>query len=198
MNRNEKIFKKIKSQFKNNIIESYISVNFNNSTSNLSLTDNIHDNNNSSYANEKSNNSNLLQVQSYDKEISTKVKGEGEEMRKKIKLYSRSYTLDDEVKEEEDSGLLVLWIVLGIIGFMSGFIILTYIVNYILYNHRDHLMGNHNPDENYDGTVNPMSLDFMSFGHSPQNLSKKELDQCPIFYFKATNKKHQYKNSNSS
>lgn len=111
------------------------------------------------------------------------------------KLYSRATTLTSYDEEEEESGLLVLWIVLGVVGLMFGFIIISYVINYILYNRRNRLIETTEREHTFTTTMNPMPLGIINFGHNnQQNLSKEDLDKCPVFRFK--NKKHQYKNSN--
>ncbi|OUM61547.1 hypothetical protein PIROE2DRAFT_62429 [Piromyces sp. E2] len=130
-----------------------------------------------------------------EKEKEKEEKEEKEESH--IKLYSRPNTLTSyEAAEEEDSGLLVLWIVLGVIGFMFAFVIISYVVNYIIYSRRNNIMETTERDSTFaTTTINPMPLGIINFGHSnQQNLSKEDLDKCPVFRFK--NKRHQYKNSN--
>ncbi|ORX82863.1 hypothetical protein BCR32DRAFT_278507 [Anaeromyces robustus] len=112
-------------------------------------------------------------------------------------VYHESYTYNTLSEENEDSGLVVLWIVLGVIGIMLGFIILSYVINYFLYNNHGNLMGVANRDNNsFNNNINPVPLAFMNFGHNQQQqtLSTEDLNKCPTFRFK--NKKHQYKNSN--
>jgi len=117
--------------------------------------------------------------------------------------YKRATTLTSYDDNEDNSGLLVLWIVLGVIGIMFGFMLLSYLVNYILYNNQTNFLGTSDQNSIQFGTtttttttMNPMGIMNFGHNHNQQILSKEDLDKCPVFKFK-NNKKYQYKNSNS-
>eukprot|EP00833_Pecoramyces_ruminatium_P007138 jgi/Orpsp1_1/1181170/evm.model.c7180000076173.1 len=196
-------FKNIKNKYKNNVNEKYININFK-TLSNSSIINNIYNNDKFNNENGNSNSKVIIQIQPFQKRaninenyMKKEVQEEKEEKGKdrKMKLHSRSYTLSSLNNDEDESGLLILWIVLGIIGFMFGFIFLSYIINYVLYHRQRNYPDHPNRENSFTSNITPMSLDIMNFGHNQQNLSKEDLDKCPVFRFKI--KRHQYKNSNS-